>query len=209
MKLKVPIFFKLLIVFLVVSVVPLVFSNFIIISTYEAVISESLPETTCHLEEKITLTYENIKMHASLIVLLVFVLVFFGSIIFNRSIIRPIKDLVEGSERVAMGDLNIKMEVRSQDEIGRLTKAFNEMIKKIKEKQVVLKKERSLLETKVRERTKELEEEKKSLDDRVAEKTKELKKRIEDLEKFHNITVNRELKMIELKKKIKELEKNK
>jgi len=46
-----------------------------------------------------------------------------------------------------------------------------------------------------------------NLEKKVEERTKELQKRIEELEKFHKLTVGRELKMIELKKKIKELEK--
>lgn len=46
-----------------------------------------------------------------------------------------------------------------------------------------------------------------NLEKKVKERTKELQKRVAELEKFHELTVGRELKMIELKKKIKELEK--
>lgn len=62
-------------------------------------------------------------------------------------------------------------------------------------------------EAEVRSYTKELEK-------RVSERTKELddaniklRERVDELERFHNLTVGRELKMIELKKRIKELEK--
>lgn len=47
-----------------------------------------------------------------------------------------------------------------------------------------------------------------NLEEKIKERTKELQERVEELEKFHKLTVGRELKMIELKKKIKELEKN-
>jgi uncharacterized membrane protein (DUF106 family) len=41
----------------------------------------------------------------------------------------------------------------------------------------------------------------------VDERTKELKEKVEELERFHKLTVGRELKMIELKNTIKELQK--
>lgn len=41
---------------------------------------------------------------------------------------------------------------------------------------------------------------------KIKETEKELRKRVEELEKFHGLTVGRELKMIELKKRIKKLE---
>ena len=40
---------------------------------------------------------------------------------------------------------------------------------------------------------------------RIKKTERELRKRVEELERFHTLTVGRELKMIELKKKIKEL----
>lgn len=45
-----------------------------------------------------------------------------------------------------------------------------------------------------------------NLEKKVEERTRELQKRVEELEKFHQLTVGRELKMVELKKRIKELE---
>lgn len=58
------------------------------------------------------------------------------------------------------------------------------------------------LEKRVKERTEELEKSYKEL----KERTKEVEKRKEELEKFHKVTVGRELEMVNLKKKIKELE---
>ena len=56
-------------------------------------------------------------------------------------------------------------------------------------------------------------QQKETLEQKVKERTRELqgayediKKRKEDLEKFYKLTVGRELRMIELKKQIKELE---
>lgn len=46
-----------------------------------------------------------------------------------------------------------------------------------------------------------------NLEQKVEERTKELQERVEELEKFHKLTVGRELKMMELKKEIKEMKK--
>ncbi len=49
----------------------------------------------------------------------------------SRTIIAPISTLQHRSESMAEGDFSRKIEVRSRDEIGRLTIAFNEMAAKI------------------------------------------------------------------------------
>lgn len=49
---------------------------------------------------------------------------------------------------------------------------------------------------------------KEELEEIVKERTKQLTRRLNELEVFHNMTLGRELKMIELKKRIKELENN-
>ena len=63
------------------------------------------------------------------------------------------------------------------------------------------------LEKKVTERTAELMKLKENLEKTVEERTKELQVKLEELERFHDLTVGREMKMIELKKEIEKLKK--
>jgi len=76
-----------------------------------------------------------------------------------------------------------------------------------------LEEKRTALEIKVKARTQELEELTQTLDQRIKERTQELEKskeelqgRVDELERFHKLTIGRELKMAELKERIKELE---
>lgn len=91
-------------------------------------------------------------------------------IIFRRSALQPIRELIMGSDRVADGDLEHKITVGARDELGTLTVSFNEMIGKLKmstsEKDHALEKLQDLnktLETRVERRTRELESANKEL----------------------------------------------
>jgi len=66
---------------------------------------------------------------------------------------------------------------------------------------------RATLEVKVQARTKQLKELAESLEEKVKDKTKELQNRVDELERFHRLTVGRELRMVELKKEIKKIQK--
>jgi HAMP domain-containing protein len=110
------------------------------------------------------------------------------SLIIARNITNPIKKLSEGAGIIGKGNLDYKTNIKSNDEIGQLSEAFDKMTAELKESRVNLEKYHVELEGKVKERTAELNQ------------------KVEALEKFHKLVVGRELKMIELKKKIKELE---
>jgi methyl-accepting chemotaxis protein len=112
----------------------------------------------------------------------------------NRTIINPIFVLQAGIESIEK-NLDTKISVKNEDEFGRLAKSFNKMSENLKESRRELEKYSSDLEGLVAQRTSELE---KSKQDMIS--------KLEDLEKFNKVAVDRELKMIELKTKIKELE---
>jgi len=135
---------------------------------------------------------------------LLFILVFIFLIL--RIIIAPLKKMTLACEEVRKGNLDVRVNIKSTTEIGELARTFNEMTKDLKESQGELKEAKNILEIKVEARTKELREVAESLDVKVKEKTKELQEKVTELERFKNLAVGRELKMVELKKEIKELE---
>lgn len=79
--------------------------------------------------------------------------------------------------------------------------------RRVKELKKARKESEAVLEIRTKARTRELRELTKSLEDRVKERTRELQERVNELEKFHRLTVGRELKIIELKKESKRLKK--
>lgn len=94
--------------------------------------------------------------------------------------------------------------------IGMSANLFSEMFTKktveLEEIKDKIEEERGSLEIRVSARTKELEEMAKSLEGRVEERTKEIKEKMTELEKFHGLAVGREIKMVELKQKLRETE---
>jgi len=91
----------------------------------------------------------------------------------------------------------------TDQEMINLSKSLNTAAYEIYTAKRKIEEAKTVLEVRVKARTKELEELTKGLDRQVQEKTKKLQERVEELEKFHRLTVARELKMAELKRKIK------
>ena len=87
------------------------------------------------------------------IILLLLILFFITS-----SIINPLKNMVLAANRIAQGNLNQKVNMAFQDELGQLAQAFNQMTENLKKANEKLVQWGKTLEKRVEERTKELKE---------------------------------------------------
>ncbi len=105
-----------------------------------------------------------------------------------RQIAYPIRKLTTASDEIAAGNLNVSVDVKTGDEIELLADSFNRMVKDLKQ-----------YRGRLTEWTETLEQE-------VRVKTAELREKVRELEEFAKLSVGRELKMMELEKKLKELE---
>jgi len=59
------------------------------------------------------------------------ILTLLSSLLMARRITRPIRNLVEGTRRISKGDFTYRIPVISEDEIGDLTRSFNEMAEQL------------------------------------------------------------------------------
>jgi len=141
---------------------------------------------------------------AGLVIILGFLISFF----LVKYLIGPIEFFIKSTNEIAKGNLDYKLQIKRGDELGQLARNFNQMTKSLKKSQRQLEETRDVLEVRVKARTQELQEQAEGLDEQVKVRTKELQERIDELERFHKLTVGRELKMIELKQKIQKLERN-
>ncbi len=91
-------------------------------------------------------------------------------LVFRSQTLKPISNLIEGSNRIAQGDFTHPVEVHSKDELGDLSLSFNSMMDLIAEKQ-----------NRLISAQKNLEEHKKNLEQTVQERTHELQATNEEL----------------------------
>ena len=85
-------------------------------------------------------------------------------IVFRFNVLLPIKQLINGSNRIATGDLNHSVSISSRDEFGSLTNAFNKMMLQLKSSND--EKDNAMLQ---------LTDLNKTLEDRVTQRTSDLK----------------------------------
>ena len=85
-------------------------------------------------------------------VLLVLLLSFF----ITTGIIRPLREMVGATRKIAEGDLSLELSITSKDEIGQLAESFNHMLVRLKQARQELEDYGRILEEKVEERSQQL-----------------------------------------------------
>lgn len=75
----------------------------------------------------------------------------------NRFLKRPVRDLIEGTHRVAQGDLDFQIAIRSDDELGVFARYFNLMTQDLKRAKDSITEWGNRLEQLVEERTRDLQ----------------------------------------------------
>jgi sigma-B regulation protein RsbU (phosphoserine phosphatase) len=73
---------------------------------------------------------KNTRTGGILVLLVAVVLAF----VFSRTVSKPLKLLAEGANRLGRGDLDVRVDIRSKDEFGRLGKLFNQVVPQLKER---------------------------------------------------------------------------
>ena len=110
--------------------------------------------------------------------------------------IRQLKGLLESLDKAKE-----ELEKRVKERTKELEKRTIELERTQKE----LEETKTILEIKVKARTRELEDLNRTLEEKVRERTKELQEKVDELNKWYQLTVGREIKMSELKEENKRL----
>lgn len=77
---------------------------------------------------------------------------------FAKTLVNPLDQLIAGVSEVNQGDLNVKVPVHVEDEIGFLSRSFNDMVVSIRTAREKLQEYANQLEEKVKERTAQLQQ---------------------------------------------------
>ena len=122
----------------------------------------------------------------SILVIILVVSVITTSLIFAKSILKPLGELTKGAGIIGKGGLEHKVEVKTKDEIGELANAFNRMTSILTSNLKTITASHDELNKEITER-KQAEEElrklKEELEVKVAERTKELQESVQKLNK--------------------------
>ena len=153
-----------------------------VVSTYASL---GLPHWAVILETPVRVAYMPLVWYTLLALGIVLITFFIAAAIgmyLTKKVTAPIIELRNAVKKLADGDFDSKIVIHTKNEIGDLAEGFNGMSEKLKQSYAGLEK-------------------------KVNERTIELNAKVAELSQMNNLMIDRELKMIELKKQIAQLEK--
>jgi adenylate cyclase len=84
-----------------------------------------------------TATLEDLGVDVLVALVVAFTISFELTVLVSKSVLRPVTDLVEATQRVKKGDLEARVPLTSGDELGTLAASFNEMMEGLSEREVL------------------------------------------------------------------------
>jgi methyl-accepting chemotaxis protein len=114
-----------------------------------------------------------------------------STLLLSIQITRPLVKLTQAIKQISNVSFNTTISIKTNDEIGVLAQTFNQMVQNL------------------RTYKKQIETYNKTLENQVNDRTRELQEKVDELERFNKLTIDRELKIIELKNEIAGLKKDK
>ncbi len=141
---------------------------------------------TIHIKYELSALYAHLKRQAAIVgfaMLLSLGAAFLLSARLQGTLVRPVTELAMTAKTVSQEkDYSVRAVRYGQDELGRLTDAFNEMLGKIQDRDTALQRAREGLEVRVRERTADLTKANENLLGEITER-KQAEQKLEELHK--------------------------
>ncbi len=120
-----------------------------------------------------------------------------ASLLFSRTISKPITKLRDATAEIGKGRLDTRIGSTSKDEIGQLSRAFDQMAENLKINTTTIDKLNA-----ANQQLQAGEQRLKAANQQLQTKEETLQKKMEQLERFNKLAVGRELRMVELKKEV-------
>ncbi len=143
-----------------------VFGSYVWLPEYNSCMLVEISELEAH-----EVLYKQMKT-ITFVLLLILFCTFFGVLYFSREIRKPLLELERGTKKIAQGDMEYKLKINTDDEIGDVAKSFNQMVNELKES------------------NKEIENHERELAKKVNQRTKEVQKKLEELENTKLAVIN-------------------
>jgi PAS domain S-box-containing protein len=122
------------------------------------VMPRTLKVLVAYREEEAYLVADQIGKSVGFAIIMILAATSLFSFALSRTITRPVKEIIRGTERIGAGDFSREITVRSRDEIGDLARSFNRMAWELSASRQFMENYNRELERQVKERSEELEE---------------------------------------------------
>ncbi|MFC1559920.1 ATP-binding protein [Candidatus Margulisiibacteriota bacterium] len=157
---RIPFFAKLLLLFMLLSVIPIAGAGLLLFMTFKEIIDlyiyKPLLWNLKTSKEEFLVALGNVQVQALFLIMLAIILVVIVSSIASRAIAQSLRRIGYGMKKLEEGELSYKIARESNDEIGDLADYFNKMAAEIKRSREIMENWNKELEKTVEERTKNL-----------------------------------------------------
>jgi methyl-accepting chemotaxis protein len=146
--------------------------------------------------------YQSLTSSAYVVLYLLIVFIFLFGFTAGQNITMPLTKLLETADSFSKGDLKRRLDLKSTDEIGQLTKIFNTIAEQFEKQNIEHENSKISADIKAKTRILILEEVVSALDKKIKNRTLEFQKLIDEIEKLKQQIAIKDREVMDLQNKI-------